>query len=396
MKQSQGFPNSTEEDAIIERVLGFCADGGTDEQADVMRIPVREYTDPAFLEREIATLFRQFPIVVGHVSTLAEPGDFFTHDLTGVPLLVTRARDGVVRAFMNVCRHRGARVESRTCGKASSFSCPYHAWTYGLDGALRGIRKAEGFGEIDKSEYGLVEVPAFERFGLLWVRPSVGQGDGELDIDAWLKPMAEQLGSIDLGGHTVFKSWALPRKMNWHIALEGFQEQYHFCTAHKHTACSAYLDNQGVYLDCYPHVRHAVPLAHFEKLADLLPEERSYRPNFMTQNYLFPCNFLQVMTDHVYVHTIVPTGIDSCIFACAMLIPEPATTEKAERYWNANYDVVRRVFDEDFEIGEGIQAGLAAGANVDFTIGRYEGGLQLARRALNDALAGTLKVPMVG
>ncbi|MAD94273.1 MAG: (2Fe-2S)-binding protein, partial [Rhodobacteraceae bacterium] len=113
---------------------------------------------------------------------------------------------------------------------------------------------------------------------------------------------------------------------------------------------------------------------------------------FMTQNYVFPCNYIQVMTDHVYIHTIIPTGIDTCVFKCMMLIPEPVKTEKAERYWQKNYDVVRTVFSEDFEIGENIQKGLNAGANTEFIFGRYEIGLHLGTKAIKDALAGNLVV----
>ena len=380
--------NSAEEREIIETVLGYCENGGTDLEPGVMQIPVREYNDAGHLKKEVDILFRQFPIIVGQTQQLPEPGQFLTHDTTGVPILVTRTRDGEINAFLNVCRHRGARVENEPCGKANTFACPYHGWTYGLDGELRGMRNPETFGDLNKAEHGLVALPAFERHGLIWVRPS--PSDTPIDIDAWLAPMAEQLASLNLQNHVLFKQWSIARDMNWHIALEGFQEQYHFCSAHKHTACSAYLDNQGVFLDQYPHVRHAVPLAGIEKLADRPTDDRSYRKNFMTQNYLFPCNFLQVMTDHVYVHSIIPTGTNSCIFQCLMLIPEPALDAKAEKYWQSNYNIVRQVFDEDFAIGESIQAGLATGANEEFTIGRYENGIQLARKALNDALAGRL------
>jgi phenylpropionate dioxygenase-like ring-hydroxylating dioxygenase large terminal subunit len=110
----------------------------------------------------------------------------------------------------------------------------------------------------------------------------------------------------------------------------------------------------------------------------------------MTQNYVFPCNYVQVMTDHVYIHTIIPTGQDTCIFKCMMLIAEPPKTEKAERYWQKNYDVIRTVFDEDFEIGENIQKGLNTGANTEFLFGRYEIGLHLGTKAIHDALAGKL------
>ena len=246
---------------------------------------------------------------------------------------------------------------------------------------------------------GLVEVPAFERFGLIWVRPSVLDGAGDkgatLDIDAWLAPMAEQFGSLDLEGHVLFKSWSINRNMSWRIALEGFQESYHFCSAHKNTACSTYLDNQSVFLDQYPHVRHAVPLSRIKKLVGSQREDWQYRSNFMTQNYLFPCNFMQVMTDHVYVHSIIPTGPGTCVFQCMMLVPEEPQTDKARAYWQANYDVVRTVFDEDFEIGEGIEQGFATGVNQNFGFGRYEAGLHLGQKAINDALDGKLRAPLV-
>ncbi len=382
--------NSAEELDIIKTVLGYCESGTTHMEPEVMLNPVTNYTDPDLLEREVETLFRKFPIIVGHVAQLPEPGQYFTHDDTGIPILVTRNRSGEIKAFVNVCRHRGARVVTDECGASSTVTCPYHGWTYDLDGNLRGVRQPGGFGELDKSALGLVELPAFERFGLIWVRPGVSEDP--IDIDAWLAPMAEQLGSLDLETHTVFREWTLHRDMGWRIALEGFQECYHFCTAHKDTACSSYLDNQSVFVNQYPHVRHAVPRTKITELRGQPEDSWAYRPNFMTQNYLFPCNFVQVMTDHVYIHTIIPEGPGRCVFKCLMLIPEPAATEKAQRYWDANYNVVRTVFDEDFEIGEGIQQGFAAGVNEHFVIGRFETSVQLGQKAIDDALAGKLAV----
>jgi len=225
---------------------------------------------------------------------------------------------------------------------------------------------------------------------MIWVVPSVQ--DKEIDIDSWLKPMAEQLGSLNIQDHVVFKKWSLDRDMGWRVALEGFQESYHFCSAHKHTACSNYLDNQAVYLQQYPHVRHAVPMPGVVELKDREEKDWDYRPYFMTQNYLFPANFIQVMTDHIYVHTILPNGPGKCVFQCKMLIPEAPKTEKAERYWTRNYDVVRTVFDEDFQIGEGIQEGLDSGANLSFVFGMNECCLHFGQNTIDDALAGRLAV----
>ncbi len=383
---------STQEQQIIKDILTHAAEGTTHMLDQVMENPVSKYTDPAQLDAEINTLFRNFPIIIGHSSDLAAPGDFLTHDDTGVPILVTRSQDGQINAFMNVCRHRGARLEDAPCGKARTFSCPYHAWTYGLDGRLRGMPQPFGFDTVDRSELGLIALPVFERFGMIWVVPSVQEH--KMDFDAWVAPMQEQLHGLDLGGHVVFRKWSLHRDMSWRLALEGFQESYHFCSAHRDTACSGYLDNQSLCLDFDPHVRHSVPLPSVTELKDQDPETWEYRPHFMTQNYLFPANFVQVMTDHVYVHTIIPTGPGTCVFQCMMLIPEAPTTEKAERYWQKNHDLIRVVFNEDFVIGEGIQKGLQTGANQNFVFGKFEVGLHLGQRAIDAALDGSLRVPV--
>lgn len=379
---------SKEERGIIQEILDLAERQTTHMLPEVMENPVSKYTDPRQLEEEINILFRNFPIILAHSSELSNPGDYLTHDDTGVPILVTRTQDGVIKAFMNVCRHRGARLQDAPCGTARTFSCPYHAWTYGLDGKLRGMPQPFGFKGVDRSTLGLTELPVFERFGMVWVVPSVQEK--EIDLDAWVAPMKEQLAGLDLESHVIFRKWSLNRNMSWRLALEGFQESYHFCSAHKQTACAGYLDNQSVHLNFKPHVRHAVPLPSVTEMRDQAPEIWDYRSHFMTQNYLFPANFVQVMTDHVYVHTILPTGPGTCVFQCMMLIPEAPKTEKAERYWQKNHDLIRIVFNEDFVIGEGIQKGLETGANRNFVFGKFECGLHFGQKAIDDALSGKL------
>ncbi len=380
-----------EERHIIRELLDLVERKSTQMLPEVGVNPVANYTDPAKLQQEIDVLFRQFPIAIAHRTDLAEPGDFITHDDTGVPMLVTRTEAGDVKAYLNVCRHRGARIEDEACGHARRFTCPYHSWTYDLDGALRGMPQPVGFDSVDRNERQLVELPAYEHHGLIWVVPS--PQTEAIDMAAWLAPFDEQFSDLDLGSHVVFEKWALHRKMSWRLALEGFQESYHFCSAHRESACSNYLDNQSVWSDYGPHVRHSVPLPSLVELGDVPEDDWEYRRHFMTQNFVFPANFVQVMTDHVYVHTIIPTGPGTCVFQCIMLVPEAPATEKVERYWRANYDVVRRVFDEDFTIGEGIQRNFDAGVNETFVFGRYECGLHFGQQAIDEALSGSIAAP---
>ncbi|MBZ0254279.1 MAG: Rieske (2Fe-2S) protein, partial [Candidatus Methylomirabilis sp.] len=173
---------------LIERVLKLLEQGTTHMAEGQARAPVERYLSPERFAREERTLFRRRPLILGHASRLAAPGDFFTHDLAGVPILCVRDRGGRFRAFLNVCRHRGTRVVEAEGGRdARSFACPYHAWTYGLDGRLLGLPHADGFPEIDRDKTGLVALPAEEFAGFLWAVPTPGPG---LDARAALGPLA--------------------------------------------------------------------------------------------------------------------------------------------------------------------------------------------------------------
>ncbi|MGH9663537.1 MAG: aromatic ring-hydroxylating oxygenase subunit alpha, partial [Bryobacteraceae bacterium] len=115
---------------------------------------VDAFTSPERLAREQQTLFRDYPILMGISSEWAEPGQYRTDDLAGVPILMVRGNDGVLRAFLNVCRHRGAKVVGG-CGAAKLFRCPYHAWTYDLAGQLKAIPAEAAFANVRESRASL-------------------------------------------------------------------------------------------------------------------------------------------------------------------------------------------------------------------------------------------------
>ena len=151
--------------------------------------PVIGYDGHERAERERRRFFRDEPLVLALSCDVARPGDFVTHDLTGVPILLARTRSGHARAFVNVCRHRGARVvEGSGCGQ-QSFACPYHAWTYDCDGRLLGMGTTRGFEGVDRAHHGLTALPVLERHGLIWVRPVPGPTP---DADALLQGMGDE------------------------------------------------------------------------------------------------------------------------------------------------------------------------------------------------------------
>ena len=121
--------------------------------------------------QEQQVLFRKHPMLMGFASDWAGAGDFRTDDYAGLPILIVRGRDGKLRAFLNVCRHRGAKV-AQGCGKARLFSCPYHAWTYDLAGKVMGIPDERCFPDVRAERSSLAELPLCEKHGLVWVIPT--------------------------------------------------------------------------------------------------------------------------------------------------------------------------------------------------------------------------------
>ena len=136
--------------AMAQRLEAHVRGRAKDCGAVVGSRPVTDYTDRSRFELEMRALFHELPIVIAHSSQLPAAGDFITDNRLGVPLLLTRTEAGTVAAHLNVCPHRGAIVETAACGRRSHFECPYHSWSFGLDGSLRGITDAESFAGMDK------------------------------------------------------------------------------------------------------------------------------------------------------------------------------------------------------------------------------------------------------
>ncbi|HXV36808.1 MAG TPA: aromatic ring-hydroxylating dioxygenase subunit alpha [Myxococcota bacterium] len=198
------------------------------------------YSDPAIYALDMERIFLRRWLCVGHESRIPSPGDFFVHETAGESLIIIRGRDGVVRALLNVCRHRGSEVCYEREGNAKVLVCPYHAWAYELDGSLRAARHMKD--DIDKSAYGLSRINLRILEGLIFVcfadvPPKLGDAEGTLRAS---------LGRYGWARAKVAHRAVYSVDANWKLAIENYYECYHCGPAHpefaRHHATERHLD----------------------------------------------------------------------------------------------------------------------------------------------------------
>jgi nitrite reductase/ring-hydroxylating ferredoxin subunit len=359
---------------LVRRIQKHIEAKTTDSDATGVLLDAAEYMDDARTLHENAILFKTWPVMVAHGASLPHPGDFITHDASGTPLLVVRRDDGGVDAFINVCRHRGTRVEGAPGGNKRAFSCPYHGWTYGKRGQLVTIPHERGFACIDKASRGLVRVPAGEGSGLVFVRPSPATREESLDLPvrALLGEIAEDLDGFGIGAGALVEPQSKERALSWKLAIDIFLESYHLRTAHKDTIYPMFFDNLGLVDRIGPNLRNLFPKRTIRELAGSPPESWELRKHANILYHLFPNTLLLVEPDHAAILNVWPVSAGRSRVDACMLVPEAPTTDKARAYWKANADILYGATEEDFDMGVSIQSGLRSGANRDVVFGAFE------------------------
>ena len=370
---------------LIQRVLGYMDSGKTHQAEGVAYNPVSMYTSRDVLAKEQALLFRRSPQVVGFSAQLQGPGDYFTHDLTGVPILVVRGREGRVNAFLNVCRHRGARV-TEGCGQAvKTWACPYHAWSFDTAGKLVGIPDAYGFDGMDHDAHALVRLPVAEHLGLIWVNPTPG---ATMDIEAYAAPLAPDLASYGLDRWAYLDGRVLQRRINWKMVNDTFWEAYHVKFLHKKTIAPLFMRNMITFDKLGQHHRMVGIKPGLEAFREQPEDQWNLLPYGTILYGVFPNTVLIYQQDHVQLFSSYPDGDDpdSCVMQLQILIPEPIASESAGRHWQNNIELLLETVAEDFDVGEGIQRAFHSGANEFLTYGRYEPALDHFHTMLKQTL----------
>jgi nitrite reductase/ring-hydroxylating ferredoxin subunit len=372
--------------SIARRGVAHVENGTQDQAPGVHQVPVTNYFDADRWQLEMARVFRRLPLVLGVSSELREPYSYQAIEVAGMPVLITRGDDGQIRAFVNMCSHRGAIIAEDGVGTARRHTCPYHAWSYDVTGALVGVLDADDFGDIDRSCLGLTPLPAAERAGLIWVTLST---EPAIDIDTFLcgyDEMLTHLGFEDC--HVVGRQWL--DGPNWKVAYDGYLDYYHLPILHR-DSFGPDMSTKALYDAWGPHQRVTAPDRHFEPLVGRDPDDWAMSELIGGVWTIFP---------HVSIASFDAAGK---VYMVSQLFPgdTPETSRTLQTFLHTlepddtireamaermafNYGVVN---DEDYYTGKRIQRALRTGAKKVNMFGRNEGGGQRFHTFLDEVLA---------
>jgi phenylpropionate dioxygenase-like ring-hydroxylating dioxygenase large terminal subunit len=370
------------------RKLFAYLDTQTTAMADtVYRNDVSDYTCRKQFARERELFFRRGPLFVGLSCLLPQPGDYMTHDCAGVPILLVRQDDATLRGFLNVCRHRGARVAEGSGHGVKRFLCPYHAWAYAADGRLVARPDERSFAEIDRASCSLRELPVAEKYGMIWLSPTPG---ASFDIDAKLAGAERDMAAYRLDTYHHYETRVLHRKINWKIVVDTFLETYHLRFLHQKTVDPILYSNMTTFDAFGRNLRMVAARRTIDKLRAMPESEWNLIPYTAIVYVLFPNTVFIVQGDHIETWHVFPDGdgTDNCVMYISLYTPEKAGTEKACRHWDRNMDLLLATVEkEDFPLSEGIQRGFYSGAQEAITFGRNEPSLQHFHKSVKAALA---------
>lgn len=334
-------------------------------------LPAWTYSDPDFFQAEVDRVFRPSWQIVCHDSDIPQPGDYHTLDYIGESVIVVRGDDRVVRAFTNVCRHRGARLVDGPSGCASRLTCPYHAWSYDLKGALTGLPLSQSYGGMDRAAHGLAPVQVEIWHSFIFVRL---EDDGGPSVAEMMQPYAAEVEPYRFADMRAFGRVTLrPRDVNWKNVGDNYSDGLHIVVAHPGLTR---LMGNGYMVEAMEHVdKMAAPIR--DRLSNN-PSERAYqailpdvahlpedRKRLWTYFKLWPNFAFDIYPDQVdFMQWLPVSPTETLIREIAYAVPDDRREMKAARY--LNWRINRQVNAEDTWLIKRVQDGMAS---KSFTVG---------------------------
>lgn len=328
-------------------------------------LPGRYYYDPLIFEQEQERLFSRMWVCVGRADAIVGPGAYQVVSVGRESVIVVRNRDGVLNAFLNVCRHRGARLCPEAAGQLKgAIQCRYHAWTYGLDGRLIGAPNVLNDEQFDRTAYGLFPVALEVWEGLIWLNLD----ENPEPLDTQLRPILE----TRFGDYTTFARYGIGKlnvgktivydvQSNWKLILENFMECYHCGPMHPelcnllpgYRSGTSFNDGEAVTLAQGAEAFTITGKTNRPPLPGLLPQDlRRYYGEVLLPNVL-----VNLLHDHVVIHTVTPLAPDRSRITCDWLFDPEAMTMPDYDPMDAVeiFDIVNR---QDWEVCQWTQQGM--------------------------------------
>jgi phenylpropionate dioxygenase-like ring-hydroxylating dioxygenase large terminal subunit len=365
---------------VVQRVLDHIDNRTTDLAEGCWREPIDNYRSAERYRAELDLVLRRGPVGFCPSAALAEPGAFVAREAAGTPIVAVRGRDGEVRAFLNSCSHRGAQVACESTGCVRALVCPYHGWTYGLDGTLKGVPHGRGFPDLDQGRSGLVPLAAFERGGVVFVsqqRPAPGVEE-ELDRLPLMIPDSYRFVRVD----------GIDVAANWKIAVEGFLEGYHIRSTHPDTFYPLQYDNLNVVEAFGRNSRVTFPYRNVEAQRAVAPAERSADGRLTYVYHLFPNVIVATFPGRITMVVLEPVTIASTRFVVHTLSDHHDGTTGADEALAGEESLVTQGAAQDRAVVASIQRSLAANPREFFEFGLFEGAIGHFHRQVAAALAG--------
>ncbi|MGZ9271045.1 MAG: aromatic ring-hydroxylating oxygenase subunit alpha [Candidatus Binatia bacterium] len=346
--------------------------------------PSSWYTDPRLFELERRTVFHQSWQIVGRANQPREPGQYIAADVAGEAILVVRGNDRVLRGFFNVCRHHAAAVVTKCEGKVENLRCPYHGWTYDLEGNLILTPEFAGVANFDRSANGLVPVQIGEWQG--WVFVKLESGDPKL-TDYVGTNLIERLEPLNLEQFSWFERRSYFLNCNWKVFVDNYLDGgYH--VPHIHGGLSSVLDHSKYKIETGERFcLQLSPIVTEKSDAKTSAARKGERANYF---WLYPNFMINVYEGVMDTNLVIPRGIDKTEVIFDYYFADVSASAQEKNL--ASIAVSEQIQAEDVAICESVQRGLNSRAyNSGRLSVRREAGEHLFHRLLHADLSAGLR-----
>jgi carnitine monooxygenase subunit len=374
--------------SMLRRLVSHIETRSADLSDKPIEIPASSYTDPMRFEAE-KKVFLNTPMLAGLSLEIPKPGDRLLFDAAGPPIILVRSEDTSLKAFLNICTHRGARL-ANNCENSDSFVCPFHAWRFDLNGKLLRRPRADGFEMDNERSRDLIEIPVSEQYGMIFVRPTPGAE--AIDINEFLGEMSPLIQALELEHAELVKSDRIDLETNWKLALDTFCEPYHVPALHPKTLAPQLVPLVSIQDSYGKHGRYAGPARYVKEFVGK-SEDQWQNSNYSAVHYIFPnCTFtyadaIDGQTPVFAMFRLFPGTEPGKAIALSTTYKPKAAAHADNSGFEALHDnVMNIVKTEDFIIAADSWKSLQhAPKNMKLVFGRNELLLHIAHREIAQA-----------